>query len=501
VTTAQAETGELRANSLGFPPLVAQSIALISPTMTAVLIIPLAFSDAGQGTWLAYLFGTIMLLFVVFGLNQFASRSASAGSMYAYTGKGLGPTFGVLSGWALMWCYLFIGIAGLCGFAIFSNQFLNAIGISGALPSVLLFAVSACVCWLVAYKDIRISSLLMLGLEALSVTFILGLAFVVLFKHGVSIDSHQLALKGTSIHGLSFAVVITIFSLVGFESATTLGGEARNPLKTIPRAVVWSLLLTGAFMVFMSYVEVFAASHSSVSLASMTAPLNSISEIYKVGFFKVPISLGAMVSFFSLSLSCLNAGARIIYPMSRHMVLPSHGGKAHPTHRTPHVAITAFIMIMFSIAAVLHIWSSPLATFNDAGTLAAFGFLTAYFLITIAAPVYLNKLGELRPRNVAIAVAGFVLLLVPLVGSFYPAPPWPIWTYPYIFAGYMVVGGAVILVQSRRQVGLLAEIEADLETTPVDIVASVQPETVDLTDLTPSPAPSLDSLTPLPSEA
>ncbi|HLI57064.1 MAG TPA: APC family permease, partial [Actinomycetota bacterium] len=187
-TAAPKHHHGLRSNSLGFPPTVAQSIALISPTMTAVLIIPLAFSDAGRGTWLAYLFGTVMLLFVAFGLNQFASRSSSPGSMYAYTGKGLGPTFGVLSGWTLLWCYLFIGVAGLSGFAIFSNQFLNAIGISGTLPAVLLFAVSACVCWLVAYKDIRISSLLMLGLEALSVSFILGLALVVLFKHGLSVD-------------------------------------------------------------------------------------------------------------------------------------------------------------------------------------------------------------------------------------------------------------------------------------------------------------------------
>ncbi len=443
--------------------------------MTAVLIIPLAFSDAGQGTWLAYLFGTVMLLFVVFGLNQFASRSSSAGSMYAYTGKGLGPTCGVLSGWALMWCYLFIGVAGLCGFEIFSNAFLNAIGISGTLPAILLFAVSASVCWLVAYKDIRISSLLMLGLEALSVSFILGLAFVVLFKHGLSVQTSQLKLSGTSIHGLNFAVVITIFSLVGFESATTLGGEAKNPLKTIPRAVIWSLLLTGAFMVFMSYVEVFATRHSSTSLASLTAPLNTIAAIYKVQFFKVPISLGAMVSFFSLSLSCLNAGARIIFPMSRHDVLPAPGGKAHPTHRTPHMAISAFIMIMFAVPTILHIWSTPLATFDNAGTLAAFGFLTAYFFITIAAPVYLSKQGELRPRNLVVAVVGFLLLLVPLVGSFYPAPPWPVWTFPYIFLGYMIVGGALIFARSRRHVGILSEIEADLETTPLDIVAEAIP--------------------------
>ena len=58
-------TPALRKNALGFPQLLAQSVALISPTMTAVLIIPLAFGNAGDGTWFAYLFATIMLLFVV----------------------------------------------------------------------------------------------------------------------------------------------------------------------------------------------------------------------------------------------------------------------------------------------------------------------------------------------------------------------------------------------------------------------------------------------------
>ena len=87
---ALTKTHGLRTNVLGLPSLFAQSVAVISPTMTAVLIIPLAFASAGQGTWLAYAFGTVMLLFVVFCLNQFAKRSAFAGSMYAYTAKGLG---------------------------------------------------------------------------------------------------------------------------------------------------------------------------------------------------------------------------------------------------------------------------------------------------------------------------------------------------------------------------------------------------------------------------
>src|ERR1700719_2559299 len=91
----------LRVGVLGFPTLLAQSIALISPTMTAALIIPLTYSDAGNGTWIAYLFATIMLSFVVIQLNEFARRSASAGSMYAYTGRDLGARCGVIGGWTL----------------------------------------------------------------------------------------------------------------------------------------------------------------------------------------------------------------------------------------------------------------------------------------------------------------------------------------------------------------------------------------------------------------
>ena len=49
-------------------------------------------------------------------VNQFGKRSAAPGAMYTYIARGLGPANGVLSGWTLLWCYLFIGTAGLTGF-------------------------------------------------------------------------------------------------------------------------------------------------------------------------------------------------------------------------------------------------------------------------------------------------------------------------------------------------------------------------------------------------
>ncbi len=462
VKTAPAKSG-LRTGALGFPALLAQSVALISPTMTAVLIIPLAFSNAGEGTWLAYLFGTVMLLFVVFCLNQFTKRSAAPGAMYTYTARGLGPATGVLSGWTLLWCYLFIGTAGLTGFAIFFQQFLDALGATITVPPDIFFAISALTCWYIAFKDIRISSLITLAFEGISVTLILALAAVVLFKHGIPIDTAQLKLKGVGLHGMSLAVVACIFSLVGFESATALGSEAKSPLRNVPRAVIWSLILTGTFMVIMGYVEVFGTRHYGTPLGSITAPLNVLSSLYQVTFFKAPISLGAMISFFSLSLSCLNAGARILYPMGEHLVFPRQLGRAHPKNGTPHVALTVYVVIMFAIPTVLELVTNPVTTFGDAGTLAAFGFLLAYFLITIAAPVYLHRRGELRARHVVIAVIACLCLLVPTEGSFYPVPPFPVSIFPYIFAAYIAAGGSWLFILSHRRRGILGEIEADLE--------------------------------------
>ena len=464
--TASRDGGgpRLRPHALGFPTLLAQSVALISPTMTAVLIITLAFGDSGQGTWAAYLFGTVMLLFVVLGLNQFARRSATAGSMYAYTARGLGPAAGVLSGWSLIWSYWGIATAGLAGFAIFAQQFLSGIGVHSHVTPFLFFAISGFTCLVIAWKDIRISSLLTLALEAISVTCILALAAVVLFKHGLSVDTAQVQLKGVSLKDMDFAIVICIFSLVGFESATTLGSEAKRPLRNVPRAVIWSLLITGAFMVFMSYVEVFATKHMGVSLGTLSTPLTNISAAYGVSFFKVPVSLGAMVSFFSLSLSCLNAGARIIFPLGGHGFLPRRLHTVHARNMTPHIALASYGAVILTIAVALHATgTSPLTIFDDAGTLAAFGFLFAYFMISVAAPFYLRKLGALRPRHVVIAVAAFACLLVPTIGSFYPAPPWPVNLFPYMFLAFMLLGGARLYLMHRAEPGTLAAIERDLE--------------------------------------
>ena len=456
----------LRANCLNFWEVWAQAIALISPTMTAALIVPAMFGAAGTGSWLAYLFGTIMLLFVALNLNQFARRSTSAGSMYAYTSRGLGPTAGGIAGWCLIWAYLFIGIAGLTGFTNFANILLGMMHVH--VPLTALFAVCAAVAWYISYKDIQVSTILMLILEGISVAFILMLMFVVLFKHGVPVDHAQLTLQGMKPKDLGLGVVIAIFSLVGFECATAFGAETKTPLKTIPRAVIWSLLATGLFFVLVAYMEVYGTRNYHVTtLDQLAAPLNTLADLNGVGWLKIPVSIGAMISFFSLALSCMNAGARILYPMGRHGVFHEAVGRSHEIHETPHVAVTVMALLMFAIVTSIYgRHGAVLDVFNWAGALGAFGFLFAYFFITVAAPFYLKKEGTLTAGNIALSAVTLVLLLVPAVGSVYPVPTDPeMRKLPYFFLAYFLVGTAWFLTLRMRSPEAVREIERDIEET------------------------------------
>ena len=440
----------LRSNCLNFTEVTSMAIALISPTMTAALIVPLMYSNAGNASWLAYAFGTVMLLFVALNLNQFAKRSTSAGSMYAYTVMGLGTTMGNLSGWCLVWAYLFIGTAGMTGFTIFASTLLGMIGIH--VPQLLLFALCGAVIWLLAYKDIQLSSILMLMLEGISVALILLLCAFVLFGQKSIFDPAQIKLQGASFSGISLGVVVAIFSLVGFECATAFGAEAKQPLITIPRAVIGSLLLTGAFFVLVSYTEVLGFIGSKVTLDKADAPLNILADMMKVGWLKAPVSAGAMISFFSLALSCLNSGARILYPMGRLGVFHSSIGSSHETNETPHVAVTVMALLIFLVpAAMVTLFRLEiLDAFNDAGTFGAFGFLGAYFLISLAAPAYLKRMGQLNGGALALSVASVLLLLVPAVGSVYPVPSWPVNIFPYIFLAYVAVGMVWFMLLRRR---------------------------------------------------
>lgn len=459
----------LKPNCLSFGEVLAQSFAVIAPTTVPASNIGLIVALSGNGTWLSFLIGLLGLVLVSININQFASRSASPGSLYSYIVKGLGPTAGVICGWSLVLAYLFTGMSVLCGFANFSSMLVGQIGIH---PSgMTLLAIGAGIAWYAAYKDIQLSAIAMLWLEGLSIALIVVLGAIVWAHKGFAIDLSQLTLQGVTPGQIAMGLVLVMFGFSGFESATSLGDEARNPLKTIPKAVMGSTILAGLLFVSMSYIEVLGFSGTGVSITTSEEPLGFLARQAGVGFLGELVAFGALFSFLACVLGSINPAARVFFTMAQHGLFHASLGESHTANRTPHVAVTICSAILFLVPASICLFHVKLfEMMGYLGAIASYGFLTVYLLISVAAPFYLRKIARLRFRHIAISVLSVGFVAIPVLGSvgirgsaLFPVPEAPYDAFPYLFLMYLLVTCGWFMMQRVRSPGVVRSMERSID--------------------------------------
>jgi len=453
----------LRATCLSFPETLAQSVANISPTLTPTVIVPLVFASAGNGTWLAYALATLGLMLVGANINQFARRSATPGSLYTYVTRGLGRSMGFLAGWCLLLAYVLTGAAVLAGAVNYAGLLLDTAHLH--TPPVLLFAIGSGLAGLIAYRDVQLSTRLMLALELLSMALVLLLGLIVMRHRGSGFDVAQFNLAELDASGIKTGLILAVFSYVGFESATTLGEEAKSPLTNIPRSVQLSAIISGLFFMVCAYIAVLGFRGLGSSLGDSSAPFNDLALSVGLPGFGMLISVGAVISLFACTLASVTAGARILFMMSRHGLLHPHMAKPHATNETPHIAVVTAASLVFLLPALLlAVGVGVLDVFNDLSTIATYGFLVVYTLISIAAPAYLRRRGELKLTSLLLSALAVFAMAAPLVATVYPLPTPPGDRFPVYFAVYVAVGcGWYLTLRQRASGTVLAEIDVDLD--------------------------------------
>jgi basic amino acid/polyamine antiporter, APA family len=152
---------------------------------------------------------------------------------------------------------------------------------------------------------------------------------------------------------------VAILLLVGFESVTSLGEEAINPKKDIPRGVLLSLTIQGLFCYLIEYFAANYFLNSAYSLAEAkgsAAPLGDMMTIIGNALlgghgtaFMLMEALTVFLALIGTTLSCINTGARVTYAMGRDEEVPEHFGMLHGENLTPHRAI----WVLATISAVL----------------------------------------------------------------------------------------------------------------------------------------------------
>ena len=191
-------------------------------------------------------------------------------------------------------------------------------------------------------------------------------------------QSHPSAGSVVGIHNMGWMLVqatIAILILVGFESVTSMGGEARDAKRDIPIAVIVSLLVQG---VFCYLIEYFAANYFLSSGYPMTtatgsaAPIGDMmivvgNAILGAGHGRTFMLIEAFTVFLAIigtTLSCINTGARVTYAMGKDQELPDHLGTLHAANLTPHRAIWTLAAISAVVGCL-----TVSNLFGDAGAL------------------------------------------------------------------------------------------------------------------------------------
>jgi len=291
----------------------------------------------------------------------------------------------------------------------------------------------------------------MLWIEVGSVSLILIVLAVLIFRYGFQFDMDQFRLKGVTISALGPALVLSMFSFVGFESATTLGGEAREPLKTIPRAVLQCAILAGVFFMLCSYSEVLGFRGESAHLSDSTSPLHLLATKAGISPLGVAIDFGAGVSMFACVLACTTAAARVLMKMAHTGMLPKALEQTNKKHGTPGAAVAVAAGLMLAMTVGLSLRGVNGSDMYDLlGSLSVFGFLTAYALVAVALPFARRALGQHSHWVAGVSVLTVVVMVLIVIFDLRSATDAAHAGIPWVYLAYIAFGLTWYLVRRNK---------------------------------------------------
>ena len=452
VASTPAPSSGLRHNYLSFIEDTAQTLGVMAPTGTLGIILPLLIAKGGNTTWITFSITFIAFSLILFCVYRFSQHYASAGGIASFADAGLGRWVGIIAGWCYIGAMGF-GVASVApSSAYYADLFITQI--TGAPGSIVRGALITCtviiVAAIIAYRDIKLSTKLMLAIEFGSLAVIILIIAFAMFHNSAWIDRPQLHLEGAKLPGFQYALVFGFMTLAGFESVTALGAEASRAKRTIPKVILSCLIPIGLLYLVAIYCLVALARKNGMVFDQLNAPFDTLARsmnLVSLGYFS---SIGIALSYFACTLGSMNAGARVLYSMARRHQFAARFGVAHPVNATPHRSIILIAVTGTAIPVTLLLLRFSLADcINYVTQLTSYGFITSYFLVCLSLPFYLYREKILRKFDAIVSGAALLILSVVLGLSVFPVPDAP-WRYlPYLFLSFVLVGMGVSWIYLR----------------------------------------------------
>jgi len=417
----------LERDAIGITELLFQAITHMAPAVATALSIGAATAFAGGITPLAVVFAMVAVLFTAYSMSQLALHLPSAGGMYTYVGRGLGPFFGWLVAWSFALAEPLIMPILLGGFGFYGAIFLtNYLHVDIQYAWVGFAALCAAIVWFLTYRGVALSTRTGVVLGTIEIVIFLLISTLLIVNAPQNTASVFIPADGNVLPAFQ-GMIFCLLAFIGFEAVAPLGEEAREPRRTIPRAIIWSAVLVGLFYVFNYY-----AATVYFGPDKMTGFL-TFNNGDPWGFMAdAVLPIGGLLVVFAILNSCLananssaTAATRSLFAMGRATLLPRWFGAVHPAYKSPVNAVHFQAILGLAVALVLGFvladdpvkGSGPLNVYIWLGTLVGLLFAIMYIAVNLACIGY--YLGEGRSefnalKHLVVPVLG-VIAMIPAV--------------------------------------------------------------------------------------
>ncbi len=412
---------------------------------------------------------------------QYAKRIHAAGALYDYVSNGLGSVVGTASGYLYYagTIILTTGLGVLIGGYVHDNLMPVVFSVEDGLFPIwvwdLIFALGL---FVVLYFGVQISTRVQLTLALVSVAVVLTYFLSIIVRLGGDNDFAKAFDPNPSPDGFSgimFGVLYGVLIFVGFETAANLAEETAEPKRSIPRAVLLSVVVVSIFYIIAAYVEVagFGFDMSVITspdvagapLFALGAPGGEFGSDFILKLLLVVVFLDMLAVYVGAAV----ASTRGVFAMARDRRLPKMMAGVSGKYGTPTGAIAFLMGVQLGLIAASEWWDGLFALeglphyfslFVWCSTFGGFALLVVYFLMSLGALAGIATDPE-KVKLVIAAILGLLISGAAIFGSFYKVPS-PTILAPVYALGLFVVGLIVaVLVKGRAPAsGVLADLSS-----------------------------------------
>jgi amino acid transporter len=460
--------GESLLRGLKLPGVLMQSIGTMAPAASVVFTVQFLASFAGVNVPGAMLVAMVIMLALAFILSQIARILPSAGGYYTFVRAAFGPKAGMAVGAAVL-VYAFAPSMNSGYLATVLQQQIQS-NFNFNIPWQVFFVFAILLTGYLAYRGIAVSgkALLVLGIFEVSVLVVLGIwGLASPGTGGTSLSDLNPFGAGS---GLYLSVVFAIFFFAGWEGAAPIAEESHEPERTIPRALMGSVIGLGIVFVIVTWGLISGWGANGIKGFAGSSDLAAIvvARHYWGGGW-VLVLLALFNSVLAISLASILMVTRMMFAMSRVGVFPSFMGKLHPKYKTP--ANATIVSVVFSLVVGLVSWVTvgPQEAYYIYGLMFTLLIIIVYIAGNVAVTRYYHKHLPEKYRIVSHAVVPVIASLILIyVGykSVWPLPAYPVAWGVWFALIWVAALGVLMFTLSQRKEDEVGEIFLSQDLSP-----------------------------------